>query len=136
MVTSSKYVIQDLKGQIIEDGKVIFDGFRVGPEKLGEPCSILYSAVTKPHVLVDKPHVHDFPQFLCLFGSNSKDLFDFDAEVEMYLDGERNLITAPSIIHIPTALPHCPLNFKRIGKPIMFLEIMLTADYQRKSADK
>jgi hypothetical protein len=133
---TSKYIIQDLKGQIIENGKVIFDGIRVGSEKLGEPCSILYSAVTKPHLMVDKPHMHDFSQFLCLFGSNSKDLFDFDAEVEMYLDGEKNIITAPSIMHIPAGLPHCPLNFKRIGSPIMFLEIMLTATYQRKPVDK
>jgi hypothetical protein len=37
MAASSKYVIQDLKGQIVEDGKVIFDGFRVDHTKLGEP---------------------------------------------------------------------------------------------------
>jgi hypothetical protein len=136
MAATSQYIIQDLKGQIIENGKVIFDGIRVGSDKLGEPCSILYSPVTKPHLMVDKPHVHDFSQFLCLFGSNSKDLFDFDAEVEMYLDGEKNVITVPSIMHIPAGLPHCPLNFKRIGSPIMFLEIMLTATYQRKPVDK
>jgi len=136
MAASSKYIIQDLKGQIIEGGKVIFDGFRADHNILGEPCSILYSAVTEPHVLVDKPHMHDFPHFLCLFGSNPKDLFDFDAEVEIYLDGEKNIITAPSIIHMPTGLPHCPLNFKRIGKPIMFLEIMLTASYERKFPNK
>lgn len=132
MVSTSKYIIQDLKGQIVEDGKVIFDGFRVDHIKLGEPCRILYSAVTEPHVLVDKPHVHDFAHFLCLFGSNPKDLSDFDAEVEMHLDGEKNIIEVPSIIHVPKGLPHCPLNFKRIGSPIMFLEIMLTEEYVRK----
>jgi hypothetical protein len=136
MAASSKYVIQDLKGQIIRDGKLIFDGFKVDHDKLGEPCSILYSAVTEPHLLVDKPHMHDFPHFLCLFGSNPMDLMDFDAEVEMYLDGEKNIITVPSITHVPTGLPHCPLNFKRIGSPIMFLEIMLTESYERKTPDK
>jgi hypothetical protein len=136
MTASSKYVIQDLKGQIVQDGKVIFDGFRVDHDKLGEPCSILYSAVKEPHLLVDKPHMHDFPHFLCLFGSNPKDLFDFDAEVEMYIDGEKNIITVPSIIHVPAGLPHCPLNFKRIGSPIMFLEIMLTAHYERKTPNE
>jgi len=73
----------------------------------------------------------------CLYhGEIPKDLMDFDAEVEMYLDGEKNVITVPSIIHVPTGLPHCPLNFKRIGNPIMFPEIMRTESYERKMPDK
>jgi hypothetical protein len=47
-------------------------------------------------VLVDKPHVRDFDHFHCLFGSNPKDLSDFDVEVEMHLDGEKkSLMSLP-----------------------------------------
>jgi hypothetical protein len=134
---TSKYIIQDIKGQLFdENGKMFFDGIRMDNSRHEEACRILYSAINEPHVLVDKPHVHDFSHFLCLFGSNPKNLFEFNAEIEIYIDGEKNIITKPSIIYMPAGLPHCPLDFKKIDSPIIFLEIMLTKIYERKPADK
>jgi hypothetical protein len=30
---------------------------------------------------------------------------------------------------------HCPLNFKRIGKPVIFMEMMLTGKYEKRHVD-
>jgi hypothetical protein len=50
-------------------------------------------------------------------------------------EGEIVKITSPSVVTIPPGVYHCPLNFKRIGKPIYFLELMLTGSYQRTYTD-
>ncbi len=129
-----KCIIREPKEQIYENGVLKFDGIFLNGEKLSAPCNILYSAVTEPRVDEDKPHVHDFPICLGFLGTNPKDLYDFDAEVEFHIGGEKHVIDATSIISVPAGVPHCPLVFKRIGKPIIFLEVMLTAKYERKEA--
>lgn len=104
-----------------------FEGFIAGPEKLGVDCQIQYSIVTKPSQRDDRPepHTHDFGQVICFFGSNPQDIYDFDAEIELFLGGEKQVITAPSMISIPAGLVHCPLVFRRVGKPVNWTEVML-----------
>ena len=128
----AKYVLKEPKGQL-HDGTE-FEGFLASPEKLGLDCQILFSAIIKASLEGDEPepHVHDFPHVMCFFGSNPMDLYDFDAEIEFYIDGEKQVIDAPSIVSVPAGLFHCPLIFKRIGKPVMWVEVMLTSQYKRK----
>jgi hypothetical protein len=128
----AKYILREPKGQL-HDGTV-FDGFLATPEKLGVDCQILFSTIIKANLEGDEsePHKHDFPHVMCFFGSNPLDLYDFDAEIEFYLGGEKQVIDAPSIITVPAGLVHCPLIFKRIGKPVMWVEVMLTSHYDRK----
>jgi hypothetical protein len=127
-----KYVMREPRGVVEEDGKIVFEGLKVTPAMTGYDCSILYSAITQPEVNVSKPHSHDFPEFFGFFGSNSRDLYDFDAEIEMYLGGEKHVIDKTSVVYIPAGLDHCPLIFKRIGKPVMWLEVIMTPKYTRK----
>jgi len=128
----AKYILKEPKGQL-HDGTE-FHGFLASPEKLGLDCQILFSAIIKESLEGDEPepHVHDFPHVMCFFGSNPLDLYDFDAEIEFYMGGEKQIITAPSVVTVPAGLVHCPLIFKRIGKPVMWVEVMLTSHYDRK----
>jgi hypothetical protein len=100
---------------------------------LGVDCQILFSAIIKASLEGDEPepHKHDFPHVMCFFGSNPFDLYDFDADIEFYMEGEKQIINAPSIVTVPAGLMHCPLIFKRIGKPVMWVEVMLTSHYDR-----
>jgi hypothetical protein len=43
---------------------------------------------------------------------------------------EEHIITSPSIISIPPGLKHCPLVVRKCSKPIVFLEISTTKEYQ------
>lgn len=127
-----KYVFQEnLRGQIFEEGKIVFDGIRIPSTLIGEPCNILFSFVTEAHVHNTKSHSHTFPHVLCFLGSNPHDYNDFDAEIEIGMGGETNTITKPSVLLMPAGLEHCPLNFKRIGKPVIFLEVMLVQTYEK-----
>jgi hypothetical protein len=77
---------------------------------------------TKPHLMVSTTHVHDFDEHLFFLGTNFTDINDFDAEVELLMgqEGERHIITSPTIVYIPAGMVHCPLNFVKVNKPVLF----------------
>ena len=58
---------------------------------------------------------------------------EFGAEVEFTIgegaDAEVHVITATTWVCIPPNLLHCPLNFKRVDKPIMFGHIMVAPTF-------
>ena len=128
----SKYILKTPKGEL-HDGTV-FGGFLASPDKLGVDCQILYSVITEADPKGDetKPHRHDFPHVMCFFGSNPFDKYDFDAEIEFYMEGEKQIIDTPALVSVPAGLTHCPLVFRRIGKPVTWVEVMLTSHYDRK----
>jgi hypothetical protein len=95
--------------------------------------SVQWNCITKPAMMEDRPHSHDFDQFLFFYGGDSTDIKSFDAEVEMSLgiEGEKHIITSPTVLYIPKGMIHCPLNYKRIGKPIIFMNLALTPEYKK-----
>jgi len=127
-----KYVLREPFGTLSRDGKVVFDGFMGLPQQLNTSLQLLYSVVTKAHINEATPHQHEFPIVMSFIGGDSKNIKEFDAEIDFYINGEKQTITTPAIVSIPPRTPHCPLVFKRIGKPIIFLECMLTDSYERK----
>ena len=131
----AKHILKQPVAQLERDGKVVFNGMLGLPEKLNTKCQLLYSIITKPHVNEATPHVHEFPIVMSFFGSDWKNINDFDAEIEFYLGGERQVITTTAIVSVPPGLAHCPLIFRRIGKPVVFMEVMLTDSYERKELD-
>jgi hypothetical protein len=98
--------------------------------ELGGNITMAYHCVTKPK-LFNMTHAHDFQEVLCFIGGNPLDITDFGAEVEIQLgaEHEKHVITKTSCVSIPPNLPHCPLNIKRVDKPIIFLEISNSPTY-------
>ncbi|MBN1190095.1 MAG: hypothetical protein JXA46_10115 [Dehalococcoidales bacterium] len=93
-----------------------------------------WAYISQPNLMVDTPHSHDCDEFICFFGCDPTNKSDFGAEVELCLGTEREkqVINAPTIVCIPKGLVHCPLNFVKITKPIMFCRIYNTPQYPRK----
>jgi hypothetical protein len=96
-----------------------------------------FAYLTRPLLMIDAAHKHNFDQFLFFIGGDLNDFTEFDAEVELTLDGKVNLITYASWVFIPKGMMHCPLNVKRVGKPIIFIDSRLTKEASvRASAQK
>ena len=55
----------------------------------------------------------------------------FDADTELSMGKEREIykINKATTVYIPKGVFHCPINFKRIGKPVLFHPIPLTPAY-------
>ena len=44
---------------------------------------------------------------------------------------EKFVITEPTVIRVPPHIWHCPINFKRIGKPVAFLPVYPDGDWSK-----
>jgi len=128
----SKYIVTDLFKKI---EYYAGSSFVAHNGELGGNITMAYHCVTKPK-LFDMTHAHDFQEVLCFIGGDPLDITDFGAEVEVQLgtEHEKHTITRTSCVSIPPNLPHCPLNIKRVDKPIIFLEISNTPAYGKPAA--
>ena len=64
------------------------------------------------------PHTHEYDEVIGFFGTDPKDLNDLGAEIEFYIDGERNLMRESFLAFVPAGILHCPLNILSIKKPV------------------
>jgi hypothetical protein len=99
----------------------------------GGNCSIDCFFITQPLLMLTQPHQHEFAQYLHFFSANPQDATEFDAEVEISLgeEGEKHIIRVPTALYIPAGLYHGPLNFAKVDKPILFIDLALTGKYAR-----
>jgi hypothetical protein len=90
---------------------------RQHPEAGEKDFSVLWNCITEPFLMVKEAHSHDFTEF--------------DAVIEMSLgeEAEKHLITEPTVLYIPKGMMHCPLNFKVVNKPVIFMNVALTPQY-------
>ena len=99
----------------------------------GGELSIDSIYITHPHVMISQPHTHEFAQYLSFYSANPNDAKEFDAEIEISLgeEEEKHIITSPTSVYIPAGLHHGPINYARVTKPILFLDIAVTGKYSR-----
>ncbi len=134
-MTSSKYEKYLTRDCVIpskEDGRLMMSTRQL--EGFGEGSfSIDCIYVGSPRLMIDKRHRHEFAQYLCFFSSNPGDPGDFDAEVEISLgeEEEKHVITSPTVAYIAAGLFHGPVNFARLGKPVLFIDIAMSGRYSR-----
>lgn len=95
--------------------------------------------VTEPFLMINDPHTHEFDQFLAFQNADATKVNDFDAEVWLHLgpegEQEKIVITETCFIYVPAGMVHTPLEFVKINKPIVFMDIALTTQYVRKPED-
>ena len=65
-----------------------------------------------------EPHTHDYDEVLGFFGTDPSDLYDLGAVIELYIDGERNLMNETFLAFIPAGVIHNPLNILKITRPV------------------
>jgi hypothetical protein len=99
--------------------------FRGAMQIPGSQFNVGFQIFVKPFFLDKMPHRHAHDEYLVFLGASFPNVFDFDADIEFTLgkindDAQTFKITNPAIIRVPAGVYHCPLNFKRIGKPVLF----------------
>jgi hypothetical protein len=131
-----KYILRDTGGNKSQPGPsavkpAVLEGLK---DWAGIQHRINWRYISQPVVMEKEPHSHDFDEFLCFTGSDPAHAEEFGAEIELSLgkEGEKHLINKPSVICIPRDLVHCPLNFKKVTKPVLFCNVYLAPEYTRK----
>jgi len=92
----------------------------------GMNFSLGWSFLTQPFLMVADSHAHDFEQVLFFLGGDPNNVIDFDAEIEMGLGGNIEVITYPACVRIPAGLMHGPLNIKAVKRPLVFIDVTLS----------
>lgn len=78
---------------------------------------------------IGKPHVHAVDELLCFYGSDPENPYDLNGEVEIWIEGERHLLTKSSLIYLPAGVSHLPLYVNRVERPIFHFSPLLDAEY-------
>ncbi len=99
-----------------------------------DPLTQVLRPIYSPYLMIPEPHQHNCAEILYFIGGNPMDFQDFGAEVEFVMgegkEAETYIINATTWVYVPKNLPHCPLNFKKVDKPIMFGHIMFAPTYE------
>ena len=124
-----KYVVR----HPVQDGKFGPDFRMTGEEDFKSDFSFIVISVSEPVLMEDYAHSHDFDMYLFFLGFDPNGMGDLGAEIEMSLgeEEEKHIITSPTCVYIPKGLKHCPLNFKRVDKPILFIHATLAPEYKK-----
>jgi hypothetical protein len=103
--------------------------FRGASDLPGAGINFGFRYYVKPFKMELQSHHHDVDEYLFFLGAQLPDLTaNFDAEIEMFLgpEYERHIITKPSILYIPRGFEHNPMDIKRVGKPLLFMPLLLS----------
>jgi hypothetical protein len=79
--------------------------------------------------LLSKSHSHAFDEYLMFLGTDPEDQFALGGEVEFWLGGEKHMITRTCAVFVPGGLSHCPIYFRRVDRPFMFITTGNTLGY-------
>lgn len=104
-----------------------------GRDFSGASFSPAWTGIIEPLFMIEKSHAHDYDEYLFFWGTNAANIEEFDAVAELCLgeEEEKYTITKPSVVYVPRGLKHCPLNFKVVNKPILFMDISISPVYSR-----
>ncbi len=70
---------------------------------------------------VEEEHIHNFDEFIGFIGTRGQqDPHGLGGEMEVWLGGEKYLITKNCLIYVPKGVRHCPIRFNRIDTPLLF----------------
>ncbi len=95
--------------------------------------TLMFLRITEPTLMEESPHSHDFDMYLYFHSFDPDNMGDLGAEIEMGLgpEQERYLITEPTSVYIPKGMIHCPLHFKKVTKPILFVHASIAPKYYK-----
>jgi len=118
--------------------------FRGACQIPGSKFNMGFQIFEKPFFLDRVPHKHDCDEYLIFLGATMGKFFEFDADIEFTIgkgdEAETYKVTKPTIIRIPAGVWHCPLNFIRVDKPILFqaglMQEMFGGIYDTPQGDK
>jgi hypothetical protein len=114
------YIDKDLKGK---EEKHIQESTYSAKDAGGGRLTINWYAVKEPFVMYESPHSNDYDEYEFFLGGDSMNVREFDAEVDLRLgeEAEKHTIDSTSMVHIRKGLIRHQIEFRRVDKPIMFI---------------
>ena len=77
------------------------------------PGTEYYPTVAEPNA-----HAHEFDEVITFTGTDYEDPYNLCGEIELWLDGDRHILTKSCIVFVPKGMKHGPLIIRRVDRPI------------------
>ena len=93
--------------------------------KMFVECTWFWPQLTQDRSLEQrstKPHLHDYDEVLGIVGTNRDDPHDLGGESEVYIGGERHVITKSCLLYLPAGVEHGPFREVNMKNPIFHFE--------------
>ena len=76
--------------------------------------------------------VHPYDECLVFAGTDNSNMLYLGAEVSIQLgeEGEEHIFNEPSVVLIPKGMPHGPVTYRRVDRPIVHYSIGLAPEYK------
>jgi hypothetical protein len=84
----------------------------------------------KKEIKLCEAHTHDFNEVLGFFGYNYDNIQDLGAEIEITIDGEKNIVDRSFSACIPAGVKHGPVIIRNIERPIFHVSSGKTSHYK------
>lgn len=73
-----------------------------------------------PKVGLWEAHYHNTPEYLFFIGGDPENPRDLGAEVELWIEDEKYIITQSCAVFIPTGVHHTPVIMHKVARPFIF----------------
>ena len=73
----------------------------------------------------ETPHVHPKPEILFFIGTNTEDLSDLGAEVEVSIgeEKEKHIFDKTTAVVVPGGVSHCPVTITKVDRPFYLTDV-------------
>jgi hypothetical protein len=114
------YVDKKLKGK---EEKYIQELGYSAKDAGGGKLLINWYVIKEPCIMYEPAHVNDRDEYEFFMGGDSTNVREFDAEIDLRLgaEAEKYKIDSTSMVHIRKGLFHRQIEFRRVDKPIIFI---------------
>ncbi len=93
----------------------------VRPDKVGADQGV--------HQGSGRPHRHIYDEYLLFLSLDPKNMEDLGGEVELWMGGEKHMITNSTAVFIPKGMWHTPLIMRKVDRPYLFIAVANTLRY-------
>ena len=74
-------------------------------------------------------HQHDYDEVLAFMGSNPENAHDLNAIAEVHIGDEVHTVTKSCLVFVPRGVPHGPIDFKNMERPVFHFSCGITSKY-------
>jgi len=118
------------KLSMVEDSRVIFNGFFLRPDQFQYDFLMGHQIITKDMIGDNPAHYHNHHEVLMWIGATPGEPFDFGAEVHLFMGAEleEHVFTRPTVVILPPGLVHAPLSVIEVVRPVIQIEMMFATE--------
>jgi len=87
-----------------------------------------YCKVPERNPVFDE-HSHACDELIGFFSGDPERPYELGAQLEVWLDGERHVITRSCMIFVPANMKHMPLKFDYVDRPVFHFSVVMNERY-------